>query len=401
MKTAVKRTVTGRWSGILVVLGLAATLCAPSPAQRTPVPVGATGIERQLMGGSANSFVLPGGYEIRDAPGASLWTASPFAARRQLLIDERHLSEALMRNLTRLALRRNTGHNGALEGGKLLVEISLSHSRATASTASDAFAANRGFDHRVVFRDVVTFPDSQESPTSPAPWVTPNAVEFEFLAPFFYRGGTLCIETITEPVPDGSGGTHPAPWWAVDSVVEDIGGTVETFGDSCIPGLSGRPAGAEAGSMVSGSEAVFFLRGPRPTGQVICALGLSDSVTAGGLSLPLDLGAYSAPGCFLYVDPVLQVSTTIVRMPRAGTGLAQAAVALPSDPALVGMDIYSQWIMFEPAAPSLRFSFSNGVRATIGSSNTELGVSWIESVDLDSPVGRILYGRSPVLRISM
>ena len=74
----------------------------------------------------------------------------------------------------------------------------------------------------------------------------------------------------------------------------------------------------------------------------------------------------------------------------------------PDDVRLAGMSYYTQWVLQEPPGyNSLGLTFSNGVQATIGPYVPPLGISWIESTDPNGGTGRILAGRTPVLRFDL
>ena len=77
----------------------------------------------------------------------------------------------------------------------------------------------------------------------------------------------------------------------------------------------------------------------------ILILGLSRTTTL-GMPLPIDLGAFGAPGFDLLV------SIDALSPPTAPTGSHHAEVAfgIPYEPTLIGAVIYAQWAINDPGA---------------------------------------------------
>jgi hypothetical protein len=138
---------------------------------------------------------------------------------------------------------------------------------------------------------------------------------------------------------------------------------------------------------------VLFLRGNRTQGNGLALLGLQNKT--------LDLGPFGAPGCSLYLEPLVMAPITLAPQP-GGLGHASLAVAVPFDTRLQNLSYYSQWLLHDPGHNSLGLTFSNGVQTTIGPwKRPLLGFSWIESTDPAAQAGRILAGRMPVLRFDL
>lgn len=341
------------------------------------------------------AVVVPAAYDDREAPGAELYFLAPFAARRQLLIGADALQPAVGMPLAGLTVRRNMGNRDPQEGGRVSVELSLSHATLPPAGAIGTFAANRGPDARQVFVGVVDLPSVEGSEAAPAPWVEPFAVRLTFAAPFVYAGGTLCIESVTLPV---SGAAEP--WWPIDAAVEDLGGSVSIVGQSCLTALPGTPAGAVASSLALGGTATFYIRGVIRPGPVFCLVGVDDR-NFQGLPLPLDLGSLGAPGCQLYNDVVLVKPVLAQSFPGTLQSHAGADLPIPLDPQFGGAALYTQWVC--PGTTMARgpfpFGFSNGVRALLGSRQPTWNVAWVESPDPALDLGRVLRDRTPVLRL--
>lgn len=67
--------------------------------------------------------------------------------------------------------------------------------------------------------------------------------------------------------------------------------------------------------------------------------------TAGNFALPLDLGLIGAPGCQLASDPLAAIA-----LPTTAYGTASLALTIALDPALVGVVLYTQAVVLDPAA---------------------------------------------------
>jgi hypothetical protein len=347
------------------------------------------------QGQPAPDLVVPGVFAAAEAPGTGFWAFTPFSSRQQVLIDPSELAPARLRQIWGISVRRNMGDPAACIGGRLHLEVWISHSPLTAASASATLALNRGADHRRVFAGLVTLPAVGAAPTSPAPWAAPWAVALPFGLPFPYAGGTLCIESVTT-VPVDQDPPLQLPWWPIDARVLPAAGRVALNGQSCITGMPGQPAGVDPAGLTPGGSATLWLRGPRRAFPALCIVGLDDR-WLGSLPLPLDLGPLGAPGCVLWNDWWFVTATLVSPLPSASFSHGCVALRLPLEPTLVGQVFYAQWAAVDPPRNALGLSFSNGVAATIGALPTGGDVGWLESTDLASDQGRRLTGRAPVL----
>jgi leucyl aminopeptidase len=87
-------------------------------------------------------------------------------------------------------------------------------------------------------------------------------------------------------------------------------------------------------------------------------LGLSDQVFAGG-SLPLPLPG--APGCSLLVS-----TDRFDQVVASPGGSGRIALPIPNDASLIGLDVFHQWIVVDPAANAFGLAVSAGARSRIG-----------------------------------
>ena len=80
-----------------------------------------------------------------------------------------------------------------------------------------------------------------------------------------------------------------------------------------------------------------------------------------GVPLPFDLGvAFGAIGCELLVGPLASVS--VVSGPGvAGTANARAPFPIPPLSSIVGVQLFSQWIVLDANSPNGLFSTSQGL----------------------------------------
>ena len=78
------------------------------------------------------------------------------------------------------------------------------------------------------------------------------------------------------------------------------------------------------------------------------------------IPLPLDLtNVLNAPGCFLLVEPEITLFPTTVGGP--GTASATLALQIPPLSAFVGLSLFSQWVVFDPAAVNGVLSATDGL----------------------------------------
>ena len=73
------------------------------------------------------------------------------------------------------------------------------------------------------------------------------------------------------------------------------------------------------------------------------------------------LAPVGAPGCLLRIDAVITdpAFTSI-------TGTSQVTLPFANDPALIGRQLFTQYLVVDSAANALGITFSNAVRTTIG-----------------------------------
>lgn len=100
--------------------------------------------------------------------------------------------------------------------------------------------------------------------------------------------------------------------------------------------------------------------GPNRIGYLL--FGFQDQ-TWGLNTLPLDLAAVGAPGCFVNVDPAAQFV-----VPTNLNGDAGATYPIPNDPAIAGITFFNQYVSLDDAPPGrmLQIATTNAGRGVVG-----------------------------------
>ncbi|MBK8979686.1 MAG: hypothetical protein IPM29_27620 [Planctomycetes bacterium] len=138
-------------------------------------------------------------------------------------------------------------------------------------------------------------------------------------------------------------------------------GSFITLGSYCPLGsrtLNPRIAGCIA--TIGGSLDLTLTRGEANTTAVL-AIGFSDTVTSGGVPLPIDLTPIGATSCSLFID--VQASGTAM---TNGSGNASFSLPVPAIPAIVGNPVFAQWFQLSPGTNPLGLIASDYGVAVIG-----------------------------------
>ncbi len=349
--------------------------------------------------GQSQDVVAPAAYGTAEAGGLVFWAFSPFAARRQLVVEESQIRLGKGQWLDSISVRRNAGDRMSYGSGRVQLEIWMSHTTRTSQALSTLFSGNRGKDFVRVYSGVVGLPGTHRLMKSPASWKYPHSIVIRLGTRFQYKGGPLLIETVTKPVPRRGMHKRPSAWWPIDGVTTALTGKVRALGKSCIPRMDPQPASADPGSLVLGGAAHFHLLGKTQASFALFALGF-DNKRLGPYRLPLDLASIGAKGCALYNDWAYLHLTSVWTGTGARTQLANVALILPNQKSLVGRSLYGQWILPDARANALGLVFSNGVQATIAGQGSSLGMGWLESSSVTAKRGELLPGRAPVLKFT-
>jgi hypothetical protein len=183
--------------------------------------------------------------------------------------------------------------------------------------------------------------------------------------------GTYLGFSPTSPRPYAFLATHDeltGAWSVTSSPGHDNGGALEAvatvpfalFGRECANSLGAGPRIDMSGLPAVGGTFTLQLRAAEPAGFAVPWVGFSDLSWGGVGPLPFDLAPLGAPACRVLVAPdVLQGVTTV-----AADGRANAAIALPANPAITGFRIFAQWAA-STTANALGLSLSNAVAIQI------------------------------------
>ena len=94
--------------------------------------------------------------------------------------------------------------------------------------------------------------------------------------------------------------------------------------------------------------------------RLVSAIGVSNTTWL-GLGLPFNMGAISAPNCFLRASGELTLGTV-----TDANGTGSITIPVPNSVGLVTSIIYNQFLVNDPAANTFGWTTSNSARVTIG-----------------------------------
>jgi hypothetical protein len=138
-----------------------------------------------------------------------------------------------------------------------------------------------------------------------------------------------------------------------------ISGSISSFGSACA-GSAGNPIHNGTGTPDIGSTVAYTLSSAARFTPSVLMLGLSNTGWSGG-RLPLSLDVLGATGCALRVDPMVSYN----RVTDSG-GTASQNLPLPRDYALVGISLYTQFLILDRGANPAGLATTNGLRTTVG-----------------------------------
>ncbi len=132
--------------------------------------------------------------------------------------------------------------------------------------------------------------------------------------------------------------------------------SVSAFGTGC----QGLLAGSTGTPVLGSTTFAATLSGALAQAPATLLISSEDQNFA-GVPLPIDLGFLGATGCSWYIGDSFSLSTS-----TDATGSAAVNLALPSQPALSGTELFLQWTAFVPGFGPLGIAVSNGLAVTIG-----------------------------------
>jgi hypothetical protein len=131
------------------------------------------------------------------------------------------------------------------------------------------------------------------------------------------------------------------------------------FGRGC-PTSTGIPTFAATTTPVLGTNYQLTLTGAPAVSIGLVVHGLDNLELAPGIPLPFDLGIAGIAGCGLEV----RADVTVVEVPSAGT--FTHVFAVPSNPALTGIALFSQVLVIDGASPNGFAGMSNAIHGVLG-----------------------------------
>lgn len=158
------------------------------------------------------------------------------------------------------------------------------------------------------------------------------------------------------------------PGWGTPAVtmrvVSGLAPGVATVGQACPDSLGVQPViGVGVGARLTRTMTINLSRAHPNAALAVVALGFSDTVW-NGVPLPIDLGSFGCNGCqwFVAVETHLAVPMT---GPAGRRRRATHEVAVPYDPPLLGIDVFSQWAIFEAGAVGCAGSVTRAMRTRV------------------------------------
>ncbi len=290
------------------------------------------------------------GNAVMNAPFTSQPGHQTTSTRCVVILDPASLPFPVGTVLNRLSLRRDVSYPNQAYGGatgSLFVRIGRAPS-VPDQTHDVRFSRLWEGPPTTVF-DAVSTPFVIPAAPAPGSTVPPFSIVIPFTTNYTWQGGPLAIELLWTPTSGSSA-------WRIDAFARPRpqSGTFRPAGAGCQGSNGFTPLHyALPETTMPGAVLTVQMEGsrlPPSPGSIerfaFHVLGLQNS-TYQGQPLPISLaGSGGLPGCFLRVDPLLTF-TVPVSNPSALFARATSNVALPAHPALVGMVLYSQWLMFD------------------------------------------------------
>lgn len=279
----------------------------------------------------------------------------------QVLIAASHLQGLIGHTIVGLAFRRDGAWLAGLpqSDGQIVVRIGAS-TRDPLDPAPD-FATNLPGGTEVYRGPLV-------APAMPpiqgfVGWTAPHVVEISFAQGFAYAGGPLAVEI------EGSVTSTPT-FYPLDGVDEALAVPAIDVGHACGPraSLLVRTALRSGSGFVPGGTTQLHLAGTAGNAALAC-------FGASLLPQPVALDFLGAPGCTWYVDVFAAMRTSVVPTSIDVFGaLATVRLQLPGSSALLGGQLFVQWLEFGSTGPAT----SQAMQLSIASQLPSLGMAQLE-----------------------
>jgi len=237
-------------------------------------------------------------------------------------------------------------------GRNVDLEVFLAESPNDAATSAGTFASNvvTGTEINVIPRQMISLPQVPDNS-----W----AVRLPFTNPFLFTGLAHISWRVNNYGNSNNNAifTYPLDAWS-------SWGASQGLGSGCRSANGTSSAQHSAVVPATGQVAQFYGYSYVPAGGLPAVLAIGNSSTSfSGVPLPFDLTPFGAPGCSLYVNWLL-VLTSVTNANSSGS--VQINVPLPNDPALTGSTVYSQYLFADPTGNALGLFTSNGQSTQVG-----------------------------------
>ncbi|MBL8751053.1 MAG: hypothetical protein JNK78_17980 [Planctomycetes bacterium] len=318
---------------------------------------------------------------IEGGGGTSIPFGSNLACRYQALYDVEELPWTGPRVITGISLRADNTPAGLAMAGKQFLDISIlmSTSPRRAADASSTFADNYGIDATWVVNHQIT-----ALPAQPIVASGPRAanIDFTFTVPWAY-GLTPAIGTGPAPTSllvEIWIHSQPSGVYRIDNLSSCTSPTA-TFGNQgpacAVPGKQPVALTTDT-TMLAGSPFAWHIANADANAIFLVGLGTSGTGSflgqaAWALPMPLFDPAnpsvpwptfpylgYSAPDCWLNIDPVLWLGGVC-----DPAGVGYTSIDIPPGREMVGATYYGQALVVAPTANPLRLVTSDGRSATV------------------------------------
>ncbi len=325
----------------------------------------------------------------RDGIGVGWVPGFDQGGREQFLIGQSALTVLVGQRLNAITLRRD-GFEAARRPGLVDLSVWLSVSPvADVREVSAMFAANRGASPVLVYQGRVALPASPRLLNrDAAQWATPDAVTISFAQPWTYPGGHLCVELAGQPVANSG-----APFWSIDTETDAVAGQRSVIGTGCGP-MAARAtpqASVDPRQLRPGSTARFTCAGDaNATAFLMIAATL--------LTNPIDLSAFGAPGCELWVIPDIMLARSIGGSLNGRPPVTRLDLQLPPLTSFLGAGLASQWLLLSASG----MTTSNALQVTLAGLPPQIDGSLVRAVfdaGQDRISGLTQVGVLPVMRL--
>lgn len=295
------------------------------------------------VGFAQNTVVFPSDFTNREGDTALSRSAlSNGIARTQILYDRRDLAIPAGRQIRRIGFRQDS--NTASTGQAIQLAIFMGGTTHTATTVTSNFANNYdGVARTQVFGPtIVNLPNFTAQTTNLPFWIT---LTTPFTMP---TNQNLLVEFV---VTANNNANQGFTWWVDQGTFYTATASV---GTGCQTSAGQVPQLAVSSQSYLGSNLSFSLS--RAPANSLVWLNMDVAPTT-----PIDATPFGAPGCTLYVLPIIAVAAN-----GNSGGSAFFSFTLPDNPALFHASIYGQCSIFDLFANNLGFTFSNSTSAILG-----------------------------------